>query len=95
MHPVFNNIFTANILGIWEKRVFTPYAGVLPPIEPVFLWTIPEKKQTGRRGLRTNFFENLLEFLGFSFTPGNSKQDKASPIEIPQNCVTPDINFKA
>ena len=43
-HPVFNNIYTANILGMWEKRRgFTPHAEVLPPIEPVSHWTIPEK----------------------------------------------------
>ena len=37
---------------MWEKRTgFTPHAEVLPPIEPVSHWTIPEKDQTGgRRG---------------------------------------------
>ena len=33
--PVFNNIFTANILGMWEKRRdFTPHAGVFLLNEP-------------------------------------------------------------
>ena len=74
---------------------FYPLCRGAPPYWASISMDYSRKKQTGRRGLRTNFFENLLEFLGFSFTPGNSKQDKASPIEIPQNCVTPDINFKA
>ena len=72
-----------------KRRGFTPHAGVFPPIEPVSQWTIAEKKNRGEGGLRTNVFENPLEFLGFSFTAGDSKQNKASPVEIPQNCVTP------
>ena len=28
-------------------------------------------------------------------TPGNLKQTKVTQLEIPQNCVTPWINFKA
>ena len=73
-----------------KRRGFTPHTGVFPPIEPVSQWTIAEKKTNrGEGGLRTNFFENPLEFLGFSFTAGNSKQSKASPVEIPQNCVNP------
>ena len=47
-------------------------AGVLPPIEPVSQWTIPQKK-TNRVGgggrVRTYFFEKHLEFLGLCFTP--------------------------
>ena len=35
---------------MWEKRRgFTPNGGMLPPVEPVSQWTIPEKKQTGGR----------------------------------------------
>ena len=80
---------------MWEKRRgFTspplPYARVLPlPIEPVSQWTIPEKNKQGGGGLRANLFETPLEILDFSFTPENSKQNKASPVAIPQNCVTP------
>ena len=33
------------------------------------------------------FFENPLEFFIFIFTPGNSRQKKAQPLDIPQNCV--------
>ena len=55
----------------------------------------PLLSQYHNGGLRTNFVENPLEFLGFCFTPGISKQYKASPAEIPQNCVTPHRNFKA
>ena len=33
---VFDNIFTANILGMWEKRrSFTFHAGMLLPTEPI------------------------------------------------------------
>ena len=49
-------------------------------------WAIPEKSLTG--GLRTYFFEKppgIFHF--FYFNPGNSKQNKASSLEIPQNCV--------
>ena len=52
------------------------------------------KKSNGRRGSRADFFEKPLEFLGFCFNHGNSEQNKASPVEIPQNYVTPNINFK-
>ena len=72
---------------MWE---WAPHAGVHPPIEPVSQWTIPEKnKKEGRRWLRTYFFENPLEFLGFCFTPENSKQNKASHLEAPQNSFKP------
>ena len=77
---------------MWEKRRgFTSHARVLAAVEPVSQWTIPEKNGGNREGggLRTNFFENPLGFLGFCFNPANSKQNKASPKEIPQNCYTP------
>ena len=45
-------------------------------------WAIPEKKIS-------------LGFLGFYFTPGNSRQNKASTLETPQNCVTPLGSFRA
>ena len=33
--PIFNNIFTANILDMWEKRRdFTSHPGVFLPSEP-------------------------------------------------------------
>ena len=77
-----------------EEGFYFPHAVVFHPIEPLSQWTIPEKKQTGEGGSRKNFFENPLEFLGFSFTPENSKQNKTSPVETPQNCVTLHRNFK-
>ena len=43
-HPVFDNIYTGNIIGMWEKRRgFTSHARVLAAIEPVSQWTIPDK----------------------------------------------------
>ena len=44
---------------------------------------IPEKIQ----GLRIYSFENLPGVFIFYFTPGNSRQNKAQPLDIPQNCV--------
>ena len=50
-------------------------------------WAIPEKTQTGG-GLRIYFFEKPpWNFSLFYFTPGNSRQNKAQPQDIPQNCV--------
>ena len=49
-----------------------------------------QKKKTGRRGgwLKTYLFENPLGiFRFFSFTPGNSIQNKAPRIKIPNNFV--------
>ena len=91
-NPVFYNIFTTNTIGMWEKsRGFYLHAGVLSPYWASITMDYCRKNQT----LRTNFYENPLEFLGFGFTPGNSKQIKATPVKIPQNCVTPNRNFKA
>ena len=50
------------------------------------------KKQNrggGGRGLRKYLFEKTTwNFFVFYFTLGNSGQNKAPPLEIPQNCVT-------
>ena len=50
--PVFDDVFTAKILGMWEKRGFTPPMQVCSPsIEPVSQWIIPHKKnQVGGEG---------------------------------------------
>ena len=49
------------------------------------------QKKNRVEGLRTCFFENppALEFFMFFFyfNPGNSRQSKTPPLEIPQNCV--------
>ena len=34
-----------------------------------------------------HFFDPPWKFSFFYFTPGNSKQNKAQPLDIPQNCV--------
>ena len=47
--PVFDDVFTLKILGMWEKRGYTPHPpmqGCSPSIEPVSQWIIPQKKQT-------------------------------------------------
>ena len=33
------------------------------------------------------FLKHQWNFLFFCFTPGNSRQNKAQPLDIPQNCV--------
>ena len=66
-----------------------------PPIEPVSQWAIPENTKQGGEVVEDKLLKTPWELLGFSFTPGNSKQNKASPVEIPQNCVTSHRNFKA
>ena len=96
--PGLGNIFAVNVLRMWEKRGFTSHAGVLHPNEPVSQWIIPEKKANRVRGrgwgVRTYFFEIPLGVLGFCFTHENSKENKPSPLETPQNCITPHRKFK-
>ena len=48
------------------------------------------RKKSKQGGLRINFFEPPPPpefFIFFFFTPGNSRQNKAQPLDIPQNCV--------
>ena len=59
-------------------------------------WAIPQKIQM--KGLRIYFFEpppppGIFHF--FYFTNGNSRQNKAPPLDIPQNCVRLLGNSKA
>ena len=51
-----------------------------PAIEPVSQWTIAEKYKQEKWEIEKKIFENPLEFSDFCFTPGNSKQNKASPV---------------
>ena len=59
-------------------------------------WAIPEITKQGRKegggggDLRTQllFETKSWNFKVFYFVPGNSGQNKASRLEIPQNCVT-------
>ena len=44
-----------------------------------------EKNQQG--GWRHTFLKTPWKFLFLYFIPGNSRQNKAPPLEIPQNCV--------
>ena len=80
--PGLGNIFAVNILRMWEKRGFTSHAGVLHPNEPVSQWIIPEKKANRVRG------------RGWGVRTENSKENKPSPLETPQNCITPHRKFK-
>ena len=58
----------------------------------IHYWLFQKKNRKGEggggRGLRPYFFlENPLEFFSFHFTSVNSRENKAPPLEIPQNCV--------
>ena len=49
-------------------------------------WTIPKK--TSNRGIFCHaFLTKPLKYLGY-FTLGYSGQNKATPLKIPQDCVT-------
>ena len=63
---MFDNTFTAKILGMWDKRGFTTSHAGVPSIEAVSQWAISQKTNgVGVGGLRTYFFENSLELLLF------------------------------
>ena len=50
-HPVFNNIFTVNILGMWEKRRgFTPMKGCSPSLSQYCNGLFQEKTKEGGGG---------------------------------------------
>ena len=53
-------------------------------------WGIPEKKKTGGgEGVENmHIWKNPWDFLFFYSTLGNPGQNKAPPMEIPQNYVT-------
>ena len=59
-------------MNVGEEEKFYPHAEVLPPTEPVSQWTITEKKQPRKGGLRTNVFENLPEIPNKATPPKNS-----------------------
>ena len=65
-----------------RSRISTPTFITLKCVK----WAIPEKIQTG--GFEdTLFWKPPWNFSFFYFTPGNSTQNKAQPLDIPQNCV--------
>ena len=53
-------------------------------------WAIPEKNQMGGGAVGDILIQkkNPRIFHFFYFTLGNSEQNKAPPMKIPQNCVT-------
>ena len=66
-----------------------------------YLFIRPENLKTSlkigysRKNPNIYFFENPLDFFIFYFTPGNSRQNKAQPLDIPQNYVRSLGNSKA
>ena len=48
----------------------------------------------GEGGWRQTSLKTPWNFEIFYFIPGNSRQNKASPLETPENCVTPPRIFK-
>ena len=64
----------------------------------ILTWAVPEKYQTRKRGVEDiyTFLKTPLEFLDLSlYTLRKSVENKLSPLEILQNCVTPLRNSKA
>ena len=60
----------------------------------IFNWAIPEKIQT--RGFEDIlFWKTHWNFSFLYFNTGNSRQNKAKPLDIPQNCVRFLENSKA
>ena len=53
------------------------------------------RTKQGRGGFRIHLFYPPWKFSFFYFTPGNSKQNKAQPLDIPQDCVRSLGNSKA
>ena len=51
-------------------------------------WAIPEKSKKNRGVEDILFRKSRWNFSFIYFTPGNSRQIKAPPLEIAQNCVT-------
>ena len=64
-----------------EEELYLQCRGALP-LSQYRNGLFQKKNQTGG-GLLIYFFENPLEFLGFCFTSGNSKQNKSPPLEPP------------
>ena len=60
----------------------------------IFNWAIPEKIQT-REFEDILFWKTHWNFSFFYFNTGNSRQNKAKPLDIPQNCVRSLENSKA
>ena len=62
------------------------YLSAAPWCKQTLEWAIPKKNQTGE-------LEDILlwklpwNFSFFYFTPGNSRQNKVQPLDIPQNCA--------
>ena len=53
-------------------------------------------RKNSDRGVEDILLRKLLwDFSFFYFTPGNSRQNKAQPLDIPQNCVRSLGNSKA
>ena len=64
----------------------------------ILTWAVPEKYQTRKRGVEDiyTFLKTPLEFLDLSlYTLRKSVENKLSPLEILQNCVTPLRNSKS
>ena len=91
-----NNIWKVNCLvfvyvkssyshGVLQRSCFENFKN----IQEANRWNRLFSRKNPNRGytLRIYFFENPLEFFISYFTPGNSRQNKVQPLDIPQSCV--------
>ena len=76
---------------MWEKKCFTPMQGCSSYWASITMDYSRKKLNRWGMGLKAYYFGNPpLEFLGISFTPGNSNQSKRlHPRNSTKFCYTP------
>ena len=75
----------------YQKDLFLLQLSCFVPLLYAGLFPEREENQTGQEagGVRTYHFAPPLKSLGILLTPGNSRQNRPSPLETPQNFVPP------
>ena len=85
--------FTANLTGYILKRFY-----LIPLLTTLLLFYVFEfgKAKNSKCPNNATTERAILKiFVSFLLTLGNSRQNRASPLETPYNCVTPSRNFRA
>ena len=81
------------LLGIYWKRFY-----LIPLLTTLLLFYVFEfgKAKNSKCPNNATTERAILKiFVSFLLTLGNSRQNRASPLETPYNCVTPSRNFRA
>ena len=80
-----NFICSAVHIGVWKSCTAIVHVAIL-----LIIWLFWRKSKRWGVGLRTYiFWKKSCKFLVSFFPSVNSRQNKALPMEIPQNCVYP------